>query len=83
MARLLFFGRLADRAGGRRRERSLGDDVLSVADLIAALAAEDAALGDALRDISVKYVVNETVVGVDYPIGDDDEIAFLPPASGG
>ena len=35
LARLLFFGKLADAAGARTRELSLNDDELSIVELIA------------------------------------------------
>ncbi|MGI9251052.1 MAG: MoaD/ThiS family protein [Pseudohongiellaceae bacterium] len=31
----------------------------------------------------LKFAVNQTVVGEDYQLGDDDEVAFFPPMTGG
>ena len=83
MARLLFFGKLADAAAGRERDWPLAAKAGTVADLIAAIAAEDEALGAALRAPSVRVAVNEAMAGRDAPVADGDEIAFLPPVSGG
>ena len=83
MAKLLFFGKLADIAGGRMRDLPLGAGVKTVSDLIGAMTAEDDALGDALSEKSVRYIVNETIAAHTASIGDEDEIAFLPPVSGG
>ena len=83
MARLLFFGKLADIAGGRERDWPLGADVATVRDLIAAISAEDAALGDAISHGSVRCIVNETMAPLDDAVADEDEIAFIPPVSGG
>ena len=83
MARLLFFGKLSDVAGARERDWPLGADVATVRDLIAAISTEDAALGDALSHGSVRCIVNEVVSPPDIAIADEDEIAFIPPVSGG
>ncbi|MHA7871888.1 MAG: MoaD/ThiS family protein [Hyphococcus sp.] len=83
MARLLFFGKLGDLAGGRLREEALPDGVATVTALVAAIGDRDPALGDALSAPSVRVVVNETIAARDASVGADDEIAFLPPVSGG
>ena len=82
MARLLFFGKLADIAQSRARDFPLGD-ATTVSALKAALALEDAGLGDALADASVRCIVNEEMTRGDAMISDGDEIAFIPPVSGG
>lgn len=83
MARLLFFGKLADSAASREADWPLGSDTRTVAELIEAIAEKDAALGEALSAPSVRCAVNEAIVERDAPIADGDEIAFLPPVSGG
>ncbi len=83
MARLLFFGKLRDVAGGRAREIILPDSIATVPELIAMLEATDPILAGALRDRSVRIVVNEQITSSDGEIGNQDEIAFLPPVSGG
>ncbi|MEZ5893590.1 MAG: MoaD/ThiS family protein [Parvularculaceae bacterium] len=83
MARVLFFGRLGDIAGGRARDWKIESETATITDLVAALASHDAALGEALSAASVRCAVNEIVTGRDAPISDEDEIAFLPPVSGG
>jgi len=83
VARLLFFGKLCDLAEDREREFALPADVDTLARLIDAIARKDELLGAALNEKSVRIAVNETIVTRDTPISDADEIAFLPPASGG
>ncbi|MEO1241930.1 MAG: MoaD/ThiS family protein [Pseudomonadota bacterium] len=83
MARLLFFGKLGDLAGGRMREQSLPKDVVTIDQLIAVITADDAALGEALAAPSVRFIVNEKMADAGGAISDGDEIAFLPPVSGG
>ena len=36
-----------------------------------------------LLDASIRIAVNDELILGDRPLGDDDEIAFLPPMSGG
>lgn len=83
MARLLFFGKLADLAGGRAREEGLPQQTMTVKDLIHTISEKDEQLGSALSAPSTKVIVNEVVVDLMAPITDADEIAFLPPVSGG
>ena len=82
MAKLLFFGRLGDLAGGVERSLSLSGPH-SVAALIGVLEAGDRLLGSALAEDRVRYALNGTIVGEQALVGDDDELAFLPPVSGG
>jgi sulfur-carrier protein len=81
MIRVLFFGRLGDLAG---EQRSLpAPSRLSL--VLQILRAQDEALGNALADGGVRAAVNHVIV----PRGDDpelhpgDELAFMPPLSGG
>ncbi|MEQ8936511.1 MAG: MoaD/ThiS family protein [Amphiplicatus sp.] len=82
MARLLFFGALGD-AMGRERTLALPQDVATGAGLIDHLCASDSVFADAYRRTKVRLAVNESIVDPQAPIDDDDEIAFLPPFSGG
>ncbi len=81
MGRLLLFGRLQDIAGWR--ERPLGDGPVRLSALTALLAAEDPALGEALRSPSVAFALNGALRRDDPEIAPGDEAAFLPPMSGG
>lgn len=75
--RLLFLGRLQDLAGGGERVARSGASVDAV------LASLEPALADELRSERVRIAVNGIVAARDAPIADGDEIAFLPPVSGG
>ncbi len=83
MARILFFGKLGDLAGGREREFSLSGHVKTVGELARAIASEESLLGAALNEKSVRYIVNEKIAQAATTISEGDEIAFLPPVSGG
>jgi len=82
MAVLLFFGRLQDLAHGG--ERSLGlSEALAIEDIVAMLGEADRLLGAALAEASVRYALNGLIVDGTALVEDDDELAFLPPVSGG
>ena len=78
--RVLFFASLADIAGGRERlvEPAEVTDVLSVFNKFAA----DFPEMEAHRS-SILFSLNSEFARLDAPVRDGDEIAFLPPVSGG
>jgi len=73
-------GRLSEVAGWRERDV---EGALSTGSLVLALSAADPVLGDALGAKGVQVAVNKTIVRGDHPLVPADEIAFLPPMSGG
>ena len=77
--RLVFLGRLADAAGTPERE------VAPAATLAEVLAALEPALAEALAAGNVRIAVNGTLVAdrAALILADGDELAFLPPVSGG
>lgn len=78
MARLVFLGRLEDIAGGAEREVSGG----ALADVLSAL---DPDLAAALGADRIRLALNGTLVSdrATVVLGEGDELAFLPPVSGG
>ncbi len=81
--KLLFFGPLGDLAQTQFENYVPSQTVLSIADLITDLGQHNAALAKALRLETVRVAVNAEIVKRDAPITENDEIAFLPPMSGG
>jgi molybdopterin synthase sulfur carrier subunit len=81
MAKVLMLGRLRDVAGWR--ERTLDAPPATLSALRALLSAEDPALGEALSGKGVQAAVNKALVRADAALAVGDEIAFLPPMSGG
>lgn len=78
MAKLVFLGRLEDIAGGAEREVRGG----ALADVLAALNPDLAA---ALAADRIRLALNGTLVADRSAVmlGEGDELAFLPPVSGG
>ena len=81
MARILLFGRLSDIAGWR--DKTLDPSPARLSDLRALLAAEDAALGEALAAPGVQVALDQVLVRNDAALSTRSEVAFLPPMSGG
>ena len=77
--RLVFLGRLDDAAGAAERE------VAPAATLAEVLAALDPLLAEALCAANVRLAVNGVLVAdrAAVALADGDELAFLPPVSGG
>jgi molybdopterin synthase sulfur carrier subunit len=84
MTRLLFLGRLRDVAGRGEHVVTLPAHIETVADLRAWLASEDAELGAALQGRGIHVVVDQVISNRDTEsVRRADEIAFMPPLSGG
>lgn len=80
MARLLFLGHLEDVAGQEELTLPLPQDT-SLADLLAMLPKDLAA---ALEEPKVKIALNGEIVSPEgLMVSEADELAFLPPVSGG
>jgi molybdopterin synthase sulfur carrier subunit len=79
--KVLLMGRLRDVAGWRERELDPAPARLSA--LREHLGHEDRALGEALAGAGVQAAVNKTLARGDMALAPGDEIAFLPPMSGG
>ncbi|WGM48913.1 hypothetical protein KOAAANKH_03827 [Brevundimonas sp. NIBR10] len=79
MARVLMFGALAEAAGWRERVIDAG----SLDALRAMLADEDAGLGERLSGPGTCAILNAEMVRGDRPLSASDEVAFIPPVSGG
>ena len=81
--RIVYCGRLQDAAGMRWRDVELPAEVTTAHAVRDWLTQNDPALRSALMDSSVRIVVNDELVLDDRPVAPGDEIAFMPPVSGG
>lgn len=82
MLKLLFFGRLGDDAGCEQLMLPV-EDLATVAQVRDSLAVDYPDLVESLREPQVMVAVNQSLCPWDQGIQDGDEIAFLPPVTGG
>jgi molybdopterin synthase sulfur carrier subunit len=77
--KLVFLGKLADLAGAQER------DIAAPLDWAGLVASSDGALGEALAGEKVKIALNGAVLAdkTSLQARDGDEVALLPPVSGG
>lgn len=78
--RVLFFASLADLMGERRRTVNLPAGA-AISDALNNLANDVPEL--ASRAPHVSFALNEAFVSADTPLSDGDELALIPPVSGG
>jgi sulfur-carrier protein len=76
---ILFFGRLQDSVGSRSLDLTVPQEVGDTDGLRAWLGAHH----PDLLDPSVRIAVNARLAAANAPFDEGDEIAFLPPMSGG
>ncbi len=79
-ARVRLFARLSELAGTRETEVELGEG-LTAGDAYALLCRRFPALAGLER--SLMFAVNAEYVTPDHPLRDGDELALIPPVSGG
>ena len=83
MINLLFFGRLGDCALDADKSIFYQDDLATPLDVRDWLAKAHGDLGQVLSEPQVLVSVNKRIVKWDHPLADNDELAFLPPVTGG
>lgn len=81
--KIVYCGRLQDVAGIRSFDVDLPGEVATAHAVRSWLTRDQPQLRSALLDPSVRIVVNDEVALSDRPVGAEDEIAFMPPVSGG
>lgn len=82
--KILYFAWLREQTGLGSEEVQPPATVSDVGGLIGWLAGRSTGHADALGDASrVRVAVNQEAVGLDHPVGENDEIAFFPPVTGG
>ena len=79
-AKVRLFARLSELAGAREVEVEVGEG-LTAAEVYRALCGEYPALGG--LNGSVRYAVNGEYADAGHPVGEGDEVALIPPVSGG
>jgi molybdopterin converting factor small subunit len=84
LVRLLFLGKFGDAAPADLRDIVLPIEVRTLTDLKEWVARQAPTLGQAIAASHTRVVLNQTVAhDMSATVRDGDEIAFLPPMSGG
>ena len=81
--KILFFGRLRDFSKNIENEIPVSDEIKCVEDVILYLDTLNPNLGKELRKPFTLVSVNKNLVKTDFPIVGGEEVAFLPPVTGG
>lgn len=84
MLKLVFLGKLGDVAPAGLADVEPPHEVRTLSDLVKWLSSEEPVLGRAMAATTTRLIVNQSVThDHSYPLTDGEEIAFLPPMSGG
>jgi molybdopterin converting factor small subunit len=84
VVRLVFLGKFGDVAPADLAQVALPGDVRTLRDLQRWLAHQQPLLGRAMAATPTRLIVNQNVVhDLSQAVADGDEVAFLPPMSGG
>ena len=81
--KILFFGRLRDFSKNIKNEIPVSDEIKCVEDVILYLDTLNPHLGKELRKPFTLVSVNKNLVKTDFPSVGGEEVAFLPPVTGG
>jgi len=84
MIRILYFARFREQLGTAGEEVVPDAGLARVTDLVSLLCRRGGAWSDVFGgSATVLIAVNQEMAGPDTPIVDGDEVAFLPPVTGG
>jgi molybdopterin converting factor small subunit len=84
LVRLLFLGKFGDMAPAALAEIALPGNVHTLKDLKEWVARQQPLLGEAMAATRTRLIINQCVAhDLSQPVTDGDEVAFLPPMSGG
>ena len=84
MVRLVFLGKFGDVAPAGLAEIALPGGVRTLGQLKDWVARQEPLLGAAMDATRTRLIVNQCVAhDLSQPVADGDEVAFLPPMSGG
>lgn len=81
---ILYFAWMREHTGCSSEKIELPENVQTVSDLVTHLVARSQGHATALRNLkTVRIAVNRKYASLDSLIGQEDEVAFFPPVTGG
>lgn len=83
MAKILFFGPLREVMGVKELQLDFKHTPVLRSDMVNQLAEGQETVLEALGSASVRIIADNAIVADDFDLSESDEIAFLPPMSGG
>lgn len=83
MAKILFFGPLREVMGVKELQLDFESVPIRRVDLVTRLAEGQDSVIDALGSASVRIIADNVIVSDDFDLSLSEDIAFLPPMSGG
>jgi molybdopterin synthase sulfur carrier subunit len=83
MLKILLFGRLGDAVSDTEIGIPWDEKLATVATVREHLARTSPELAEALGETRNLVAINQQICGTDTPVNDGDEIAFMPPVTGG
>ena len=82
--KILYFSWVRDRTGLGNEDVVLPENVTTIEQLVNWLQSKGDGYAYAFSDLSIiRAAVNQEHVKLDHPIGENDEVAFFPPVTGG
>lgn len=83
MLKILYFARLRDQLGTGEEYLARPESVTTLQQLRQLLIARSDTWEKSLSATNIRMAVNQKITKGDAPLGDDDEVAFFPPVTGG
>lgn len=80
--RIVYLGKLADIAGKPAEDIAL-PEAITTSSALRTWLDDTRAFQGALLHRSVRMAINNEIVGDPHPVADQDEVALMPPVSGG
>ena len=82
--KILYFAWLKEKTGLSEEDLTVPEGVTDVQSLVEWMQQRGDGFASAFANPAlVRVVVNQEHVGLDFPVSDNDEVAFFPPVTGG
>ena len=83
MATVIFFGSLGDQVSPSTQSIEIGSEKRSATEIFDQLAQRHPSLAEAKSKLPINVALNQKMADWEALVSDDDELAYLPPVTGG